>query len=342
MSLAAQRRLRILLATALVTGLLAGCGTTSPSAPPSTGQPTPLTVGLGYIPDVQFAQFYLADRAGYYRAAGLDVTFENKTDPDLVTLVGQGTVDIGIADGTSLIPAVSQGIPVRYVATVYADFPNVVFAKTSAGIGGPGDLKGKRLGIPGKYGSSWIMLQALLASVGLSPADLEIVAFPDYGQGIAVREDIVDAATGFVNNEPLRLERSGQAVVVLRVDAVTPLPGPGLITGARTLAGPKRDALRAFVAATLRAMREIAADPEQGLDAAIAVVPQIGDDREGQLAVLRATVDAWQSGYTGEHGWGAIDEGAWTRSIDFMSGLPDSPVAKPVTVDQLVTQELLP
>ena len=39
--------------------------------------PVKLTVGLGYIPNVQFAQFYLADQAGYYRDAGLDVTFQN-------------------------------------------------------------------------------------------------------------------------------------------------------------------------------------------------------------------------------------------------------------------------
>ena len=96
-----------------------------------------LSVGLGYIPSVQFAQFYLADQAGYYRDDGLEVTFENKLDPDLMTLVGQGAIDVGIADGTSVIPAVSQEIPVRYVFTVYADFPSIVFAKASSGISGP-------------------------------------------------------------------------------------------------------------------------------------------------------------------------------------------------------------
>ena len=40
-------------------------------------------------------------------------------------------VDIGMSDGTSVIPAVSQGIPVRYIATVYGQFPSIVFAKAS-------------------------------------------------------------------------------------------------------------------------------------------------------------------------------------------------------------------
>ncbi len=91
-------------------------------------EPVPLTVGLGYIPSVQFAQFYLADEAGYYDEAGLDVTFENKIDPELITLLARGAVDIGMGDGTSVIAAVSQGIPVRYGATVYGRDPNVVFS----------------------------------------------------------------------------------------------------------------------------------------------------------------------------------------------------------------------
>jgi NitT/TauT family transport system substrate-binding protein len=312
--------------------------TTGASASPS---PTPasaveLTVGLGYIPSVQFAQFYLADQAGYYREAGLEVTFQNKIDPELITLVGQGAVDVGIADGTSVIPAVSQGIPIRYVFTVYADFPSIVFAKASSGITGPADLAGRKLGIPGKYGSSWIQLQALLAGVGLTPDDLEIVPFPDYGQLAALEKDVVDAATGFVNNEPIRLELDGTPAVVLALPPESQLPGNGLIVGQAALEGPKADAIRAFVAATRRAMEEIAADPEKGLEAAIARVPELASDREAQLAVMKATIDTWQNDYTVANGTGAVDPSAWERSIEFMSGLPDSPVAKPVAVGDCI------
>lgn len=122
----------------------------SPAVEPSLGlPPTQLTVGLGYIPSVQFAQFYLADQAGYYEEAGLEVTFQNQIDPDLITLVGQGAIDVGIADGTSIIPAVSQGIPVRYAATVYGQFPSIVFGKTSTGGAGTGRPGGQAAGHPG-------------------------------------------------------------------------------------------------------------------------------------------------------------------------------------------------
>jgi NitT/TauT family transport system substrate-binding protein len=338
MSVSLRRPAVIALALAAFLAACAGGPAGSPS-------PTPLTalrVGLGYIPSVQFAPFYLAQQRGYYRDAGIEVTFQNGQDADIIPLVGQGGLDIGMADGTSVIPAVANGIPVRYVATVYARFPSIVFAKASSGIAGPADLAGKKLGIPVKGGSSWVMLQALLASAGLTTGDLEIIEYPTYGQGVAVQQDVVNAATGFVNNEPVQLELSGVATVVLTVDAITPLPGPGLITGAATLAGPKREALKGFVAATLHAMRDIIADPNAGLEAAIKAVPELGSDRATQLAILKATVGAWQSPYTEQAGLGAVDREAWARSIEFIQAMPDSPLHAVVTPEEMVTEELLP
>jgi NitT/TauT family transport system substrate-binding protein len=308
------------------------------SAEPSQ-EPVALTVGLGYIPSVQFAQFYLADQAGYYKDAGLDVTFQNKIDPDLVTLVGQGSIDLGLADGTSVIPAVSQGIPVKYVATIYGQFPSIVFAKASSGIAAAKDLEGKKLGIPGKYGSSWIMLQALLKSAGLTPEDLQIIEYPDFGQGAAVAQGAVDAATGFVNNEPVQLQLAGEQVNILRVDEITPLPGNGLIVGDDAL-GTKGDAIAAFVAATLRAMEDIKADPEKGLEAAISAVPDLAASRDTQAAILDATIDVWTGPVQEAKGLGAIEPDDWQKSLDFLTELKMVP--NPVTVEDLIDTGMLP
>ena len=317
-----------------------GCTSAAPgsSAPPATGAPrVPLTVGLGYIASVQFAPFYLADQEGFYREAGLDVTFQNKIDPDLIQLVGQGSVDVGLADGTSVIPAVGQGIPIRYVATVYQAFPSVVFAKSTSGIETAADLEGRTLGIPGRYGSSWIMLQALLQSAGLTPEDLEIREYPDFGQGIAVQQDQVDAATGFVNNEPVQLALTDADPVVLTVDEIVPLPGPGLIAGEATLE-TKREAIRGFVAATLRAMRTIADDPERGLEASFTAVPDLAQARETQAAILDATIEAWRG--DNPDALGTIDTDAWEASIEFLAEL--DLVEADITAEDVVDTSFLP
>jgi len=329
-----RRRSAFAIAALAVALVAAACGPQpGGSASPGSSASTALKVGLGYIPSVQFAPFYLADQAGYYRDAGLQVTFENKIDPDLVALVGQGTLDIGVADGTSVIPAVSQGIPIRYVATIYGTYPSIVFAKASSGIASAADLRGKKLGIPGKYGSSWIMLQALLNSVDLKPGDLTILEYPDFGQGAAVQQGAVDAATGFANNEPVVLGLSGEKTVVLHVDDVIALPGPGLIAGTKLL-GANKAAVSAFVEATLRAMTEIAADPQKGLEAAIKAVPELASDRDKQLAILNATIAVWDRPGGDANDFIFIDREGWQASIDYLTKL--GMVPNPVTVDGLV------
>jgi NitT/TauT family transport system substrate-binding protein len=350
--------LPIAFAVALVVSACAGIDLTTPTPSGAQASPTasptatlahnpePLVVGLGYLPSVQFAPFYLADEKGYYADAGLKVTLENKIDSDLVPLVGQGQTDIGVADGTSLIPARSQGIPIKYVATIYAKFPSVIVTLSTSGIKAPADLKGKRIGIPGRYGSSYVMLQALLRSANLTLDDITLVDFPDFTQAQGLAQGRVDAATGFVNNEPIQLKSlvpAGTNVGVLRVDAITPLPGPGLIASDKTLQ-QKGEAVRRFVAGTLRAMKEIAADPQIGLDAAIQRVPELGKDqatKDTQRAILDATIDTWKNGYTLAHGLGAIDRAAWSASIDFMKTL-EGLVPNPVSVDDVVEAQLLP
>jgi NitT/TauT family transport system substrate-binding protein len=317
------------------------CGAGAAPSPASSAL-VKLVVGLGYIPNVQFAQFYLADQAGYYRAAGLQVELQNKTDPELVTLVGQGGVDVGISDGTSVIPAVSQGIPIRYVFAVFAQFPNVVFSKASSGIAKAADLRGRKVGIPGKFGSSWIQLEALLAGVGLTEADLKLVPFPDFGQLAALEQGAVDAATGYANNEPVQLALGGQQATVLALPPASQLPGPGLIVSAAALDGPKKAALRAFVAATQHAMRDIKADPQKGVDAAIVRIPELAKDRPAQLAVLQATIALWESDYTRANGMGTLDIALWERSISFMAGLPGKLLAKPITAADCTSSALLP
>jgi NitT/TauT family transport system substrate-binding protein len=326
-----------------------GCGAAVPSTAgdqPSAGcagAMTALTVGLGYIPSVQFAPFYLAQQAGYYADAGLQVTFQNKIETDLVLLVGQGSIDVGVADGTDVIPAVSQGIPVRYVATLYGTYPSIVFAKASSGITTAADLKGRKIGIPGRYGSSWIMLQALLGSANLTPEDVTIAEYPDFGQGVAVQQGVVNAATGFANNEPVQLEQAGMKTVVLHVDDIVPLPGPGLIAGTKAL-DTKTAAIRAFVAATLRAMTEIQANPQAGLDATYADVPDLGataDSRKVQAAILAATIAVWPNTRSAaDHTLGAIDRAGWQASIDNMTKLVHVP--KPVVADDLIRTDFLP
>ena len=145
---------------------------------------------------------------------------------------------------------------------------------------------------------------------------------------------------GFANNEPVQLQLAGEEVTILRVDDIVPLPGNGLIVGNATL-DAKSDALAGFIAATLRAMEEIAANPEVGLDAAITAVPDLAAARDVQAAILDATIEVWTGPAQEAHGFGAIEPSDWEQSITYLETL-EGLVPNPVTVDDVIETGLLP
>jgi ABC-type nitrate/sulfonate/bicarbonate transport system substrate-binding protein len=185
------------------------------------------------------------------------------------------------------------------------------------------------------------MLQAMLESAKLTPNDLTITEYPDYGQGTAVAKGAVDAATGYANNEVVQLRLAGETLSVLKVDQIVPLPGPGMIVGKPAMDNATRKAaIKAFVAATLTAMKEIVATPSKGVDASIAVVPDLASNRSAQEAILAATIEVWRSPLTDSKGLGALDEAGWQKTIDYLGKL--GLVANPVKVADVVRTDLLP
>jgi hypothetical protein len=85
-------------------------------------------------------------------------------------------------------------------------------------------------------------------------------------------------------------------------------------------------------------MDEIAADPEKGLEAAIAAVPELASAREKELAILEATIAAWEP-RDESAAYGAIDVAAWDASIAYLDelGLVDDPVTPDGLLDRSFT-----
>src|SRR5580765_979431 len=185
----------------LIAALLVGCANSASSSVALR----PATLLLGFRPDVQFAPFYLAQQKGYYAQFGLDVTIEYKGDADLVRLVGDGQAEFGVADATDVMISRTAGIPIKYVETIYGLFPVALIGPKGTVPTDPAELAGTRIGTPGKFGSSWHALLALLHAGGLTEADVTIREYPQFNQVDGLLHGDVDFITGFRNNEPLRL-----------------------------------------------------------------------------------------------------------------------------------------
>jgi NitT/TauT family transport system substrate-binding protein len=298
---------------------LTSCGpapTPSASASASAQPLRQVTLLLGFRPDVQFAPFYLAQQEGYYADAGLDVTIEHSTD--VLRLVADGQAEFGVADATDVMIGRTSGIPVKYVSTLYDRFPVALIGSPGLIPAVPSELAGLRIGTPGRFGSSWHALLALLDAGGLTVDDVTIREYPQFNQVEGLLNGDVDLITGFRNNEPLQLAARGMAVELLTVDEIAPLPGPGVIVGDDLLSSD-RELVAAFVGATARAQAAVIDDPQAGLAAAEVAVPTIGEDRETALAVVTATVELWQGG--GGFQFGAIDASIWEAGYDTMRRL---------------------
>jgi NitT/TauT family transport system substrate-binding protein len=302
---------------------LAACSPT-PSAVPSTSSSgsqaglRPVTLLLGFQPDVQFAPFYLAQQDGLFADAGLDVTIEHSDD--VIRLVADGQSEFGVADATDVMIARTTGIPIKYVATLYERFPVALIGAPDTVPAEPSDLAGLRIGTPGPFGSSWHALLALLDAGGLTQDDVTIREYPQFNQVEGLLNGDVDLITGFRANEPLRLEAQGFEVALMTVDDFAPLPGPGIVVGDELL-GADQETVQAFASAVVAAQQQIAANPELGLEAAIVEVPAIADDRDTALAVLEATIEAWDPPVTGEIAVDVWESGyATMQRLGFIDG----------------------
>jgi NitT/TauT family transport system substrate-binding protein len=330
-------RLRVIvIALALVILPACECGPFSACPAPQSVQPSgstslrPITVLLGFRPDVQFAPFYVGIQDGYYADVGLDVTLEHASGGDVIRQVADEQAAFGVADATDVMIARTSGIPIRYVSTLYQAFPVAIIGPRGSVPSDPAGLAGKTIGTPGRFGSSWHALLALLDAGGLTAADVTIREYPQFNQVEGLLNGDVDLITGFRTNEPLQLEKQGMAVDMLTIDDIAPLPGPGVVASDAIIdADPAL--VRAFTDATARAQQAVIDDPQVGLDAATAMVPTLGEDRATGLAVLRATVGLWSEGGFAA---GRIDRDRWSAAFATMRrlGFIDGSVA----VDEMI------
>ncbi len=316
--------------------LLVACSATSSAAPSASQGLRHVTLLLGFRPDVQFAPFYVGQRDGYYADAGLEVTIEHKQAPDVQRLVADGQAEFGVADATDVMIARTSGIPVSYVSTLYERFPVAIIGRKGKVPSDPSGLAGKTIGTPGKFGSSWHALLALLSAGGLRETDVTIREYPQFNQADGLANGDVDLITGFRNNEPLRLEAQGIPVDLLTIDQIAPLPGPGMIVG-QALLDHDADLVRRFAQATARAQQAVIEKPDLGLQAAKVSVPTLGDDLETARAVLQATTTLWagDGGFSG----GRIDVARWRKTYVIMQKLGF--IDGSVPVEQMIAPSIL-
>ena len=329
-----------------------GCGTTTNAAtsngfasassgayttdaltlPATRASPRKLTLGLTYIPNIQFAPFYVAQSLGYYAQAGLDVTLRHHgfSEGEFDALVA-GHEDAIFASGDETLQARSKGIPVTYVAQVFTRYPVALIVPSSSTIQSVKDLRGHTVGVPGYYGATYIGLLALLQCAGLSKSDVTIQAI-GYTQVSALLGHKVDAVMGYSNNEVLQFQKANFAVRTMPVQQ--PFISNGLAALDSELSANPGE-IRALVAATLKGVQYTIANPQEAVNLSKSFVPGLNDPQKAAdaLAVLQATIPLMQ----GSARAGYNDPANWTLMDNFLQA--QGQLSKPVAASQAYSND---
>ena len=305
--------------------ILAACS----SQAESPAEPTELTqirLPMGYIPNVQYAPFYAAVQQGFFSEEGLEIEFDYSFETDGVALVAANELPFALVSGEQVLLARQQGLPVVFVASWYKDYPVGIVSKAEQNITHPSQLAGKRVGIPGLFGASYVGLRALLHAGGLSEADI-ILESIGFNQVEALAADQIDAAVIYVTNEPIQLAAQGYEVNVMPVAEYALLASNGLITNESVLK-ENPDLVARMVEATLRGIKFTSTHPEEAFEDSKNFVEGLAQsDQDVQQAVLAASVSLYQLeplGYSDPTAWQnmetlLLDMGLLTTSLDLES-----------------------
>jgi len=134
-----------------------------------------VTVQLKWLPQAQFAGYYVAQAKGYYKDAGLDVTIK-AGGPDIspVQVIAGKAADVVVNWMPDALAAREAGVPLVNIAQVFNQSGLMLTCKKSSGVNSPNDLKGKTLGV--WYGGNEYPFLNWMSKLGYKPdTDIKIL-----------------------------------------------------------------------------------------------------------------------------------------------------------------------
>jgi NitT/TauT family transport system substrate-binding protein len=106
------------------------------------------TVQMKWVPQAQFAGYYVAAAKGYYKAEGLDVTIKpGGPDVSPVQVIAGNQADAIVNWMPDALAAREAGVPLVNIAQIFNRSGLMLTCKKASGVAKPADLKGKTLGV---------------------------------------------------------------------------------------------------------------------------------------------------------------------------------------------------
>jgi len=254
---------------AAVAALAAGCTSSPPAqgdaSSPSAGGPletTSLTISIGA--NAQDIALDYAIEQGYFKAVGLDVqTTVLQSGAQLIPLLMNGQMQMGLSNIPSVAAAVTQGLPVQFVASAAynastGNSADGIIIKAGSDIKSPKDLVGRTVAVPAVSGSSAILVLAAVAKDGGDASKVKLVEMAQPDMIGAVQAGKVDAGAEV---EPWVTNAKAAGLDVLVYSGSFALPGQ-LFTGwvaSKDFVAKNPNTIAAFRSALAKSADEIEA-----------------------------------------------------------------------------------
>lgn len=307
---------------------------TSSKSANEAGELRQIKLPMGYIPNIQYAPFYVTIEKGYFAEEGIEIEFDYSFETDGVALTGAGEIPFAVASGEQVLLARSQGLPVVYAFAWYQQFPISVISAPELNINEPADLRGKKIGLPGLFGANFIGLEALLFSAGVDPSEVQMDAI-GFNQVEAYASGNSEIVVGYAANEPIVLASQGFDLTELRVADYVSLTANGIVTNEETIANDP-ELVRSMARALTRGIEDTIANPDEAYEISLKFVENLKDqDKDVQMQVLTTSIEFWKAeriGYSNPQ--------AWENMNDLLVKMQLIP--EPIDLSKAFTNEFIP
>ena len=287
------------------------------------------TVQMKWVPQAQFAGYYVAAAKGYYKAEGLDVTIKpGGPDVSPVQVLAGNQADAIVNWMPDALAAREAGVPLVNVAQIFNRSGLMLTCKKASGVATPADFKGKTLGV--WFGGNEYPFLNWMAKLGLKPdTDIKILK-----QGFNVDPLLQNQAaciSTMIYNEYWQVVDAGVKESELVTFFYEDQGVASLEDGLYVLEGKLKDKAfvertAKFVRATLKGWNDAVKDPAEAAKIVVAADPsgsatmKVQQRQMENVAKLISTAGTPKMGY--------LEPAAYERTVKVLLSSGSSPVIK--------------
>ncbi len=282
-----------------------------------------------------FGPFVLAQQRGYFKAEGLEVTFQvARGGVDVAKQVGAGNAVIGGGIGDTSIIVRPNGVPVKSVAVLGGGALMQLVLDKDKGLNTVKDLKGKTVTVLAYQDTTYFALLGMLASQGMTKDDVNAQAA---GPVNVWKLFLAGQADAFASTPDwtAQIMMAKKNIEVIPSDKLFKSMAQAIIASDETIQ-KNPQLIQKVVSATLKGMKDIMADPAGAAVDFVKATPELAG-KEDFVALSFKLYNQYV--YGGQKVLGEMDEARLSSLQDFYA--KEGLIKTPTPVKDLYTNQFI-